>query len=81
MRRQRNSRGPGPEEKSRASLKLLHVPVAYSIRRDSAATTRPRNIIGTMTFNTKARMTAYLNYMSDLDGSVWSLPEGDTCEN
>ena len=37
--------------------------------------------IEAMTFNTKARMKAYMNYMSALDGSVWSLPEGDTCEN
>ena len=50
----------------------------------SAHATNPSVVtkqIEAMTFNTKARMKAYMNYMSALDGSVWSLPEGDTCEN
>ncbi len=36
--------------------------------------------IVSMTFNTKARLKAYMAYNKALSGSVWSLPEGDTCE-
>lgn len=34
-----------------------------------------------LTTNTKPRMLAYLRYNKALDGTVSSLPEGNTCEN
>jgi len=33
-----------------------------------------------MTFNTKARLKAYIRFNSALSGSVLSLPDGDTCD-
>jgi hypothetical protein len=36
--------------------------------------------IRSMTTNTKARLKAYLKFNKALDGTVSSLPEGDTCE-
>ncbi|TFI48908.1 hypothetical protein E4O93_05405 [Diaphorobacter sp. DS2] len=36
--------------------------------------------IVSMTFNTKARLNAYMAYNKALSGSVLTLPEGDTCE-
>jgi hypothetical protein len=33
-----------------------------------------------MTFNTKARMRTYMNYNHALDGTVWSIPSGNTCD-
>ncbi|MDR1460230.1 MAG: hypothetical protein LBI78_01095 [Campylobacteraceae bacterium] len=36
--------------------------------------------IFSMTTNTKARLKAYLAYNKALDGTAWTLPEGDTCE-
>lgn len=33
-----------------------------------------------ITTNTKERLLAYLEFSKALDGSAWTLPEGDTCE-
>ena len=33
-----------------------------------------------ITANTRQRLTAYLAYNKALDGTSWSMPEGDTCE-
>lgn len=36
--------------------------------------------IEAITTNTKSRLKAYLAFTSALDGTSWSLPQGDTCE-
>jgi hypothetical protein len=36
--------------------------------------------IRSMTTNTKPRLEAYLKFNHALDGTTWTLPEGDTCE-
>lgn len=33
-----------------------------------------------ITFNTESRLQAYMNFNKALDGTSWSLPEGDSCE-
>ncbi|MDR1285593.1 MAG: hypothetical protein LBJ88_05285 [Campylobacteraceae bacterium] len=38
------------------------------------------NKIRSMTTNTKVRLRAYLDFNKALEGTVLSLPEGDTCE-
>lgn len=51
---------------------------------DSATSDSNPSVVGSrieaMTFDTKLRMKAYMQFMDALNGSVWSLPEGNTCE-
>ena len=40
----------------------------------------PSSEIKSLTTNTKKRLLQYLKYNKALDGTTWSVPEGDTCE-
>lgn len=38
------------------------------------------NALEKMSFNTRARANAYIQYNQALSGTTWTLPEGDTCD-
>ncbi|WPX33714.1 hypothetical protein RHM62_07815 [Actimicrobium sp. CCC2.4] len=66
------------------SLRLMDsTSCLFSVFPDGAGLTSPESVsrkIEAITSNTKSRLKAYLAYNKSLDGSVGSLPIGDTCE-
>jgi len=55
----------------------------YSVFGEQGSSTEPAAAseeLEAITFNTAARLKAYMDFAKALDGTSWSLPEGNSCE-